>query len=155
MKIIFHDFNIRHRAVGTCCVFRGVGEAAVCKVKIFRFTRSTKSQGSKLESTSLRGSKFKVEVEGWRLEVGGWRLEVGGWRLEVGVPTPTSVMFLRGPPPSLLLTAWPHPPLGDLKSIKISLKNQLRFSLIFSSILAPIWAPIRTKNQPKIKQSTS
>ena len=65
---IFFDFR---RAVGTCCVFRSVGEAPVL-------------QGSSVQLKFISSTRFQVEVGGWRLELG-----VGGWRLEVGVPTPT------------------------------------------------------------------
>ena len=86
-------YNIRHRAVGTCCVFRGVGEAPVL-------------QGSSVQLKFISSTRFQVEVGGWRLELG-----VGGWRLEVGVPTPTPVMFLRDPPqPSSRVVAWILPP---------------------------------------------
>ena len=51
------------------------------------------------------------------MEVGGWKLGVGGWRLGIG----GLGLFLRGPPqPSPQLVAWGSPPLGDLKSIKMS-----------------------------------
>ena len=75
---------IRHRAVGTCCVFRSVGEAPFARFKCSSLPGLRSHEVPSWSLRGLRGSKFKVEVGGWKLEVGGWRLEVGGWRLEVG-----------------------------------------------------------------------
>ena len=90
-------------------------------------------------SYSLRPTRFQFEPPGGD-----------------GAPTPTSVMFLRGPPqPHSLLPAASRvdsPPQSDPKSTKLQSNFQLKLQQVFLSILDPIWPPIWTGNRPKVFQ---
>ena len=109
-------------------MFRSVGEAPFARFKSSSLPGLRGHEVSSWSLRGLRGSKFKVEVGGWRLEVGGWRLEVGGWRLGVG----GLELFLRDPPqPSSRLAAWGSELPGDLKSTNFLFKNRLKVERIF------------------------
>ena len=85
-------------------------------VQVYQVYEVTRFKVGVYEVYEVPSSRLKLKVGGWKLEVGGWRLGVGGWRLGVG----GLELFLREPPqPALLLVAWTHRPLGDLKCIKI------------------------------------
>ena len=108
------------------------GKVDICKVypPPCRRARCCVTRSVERSSYSLSPTRFQVEPPGGD-----------------GAPTPTSVMFLRGPPqPHYLLPAWTHPPRATPNPPKF---NQI-FNLNFNKFFHRFWTPFGFQFRPKI-----